>query len=97
MPSHGVGDRTPDEQATVVMAWRRLARHLFAARIRADLYQRQVARRMGTTANAISRLENAVGSPPSFGTLHKYARAVGCRLEIRLVARDWRDDDDADD
>ena len=81
------------QRAAMLAAWQRLARHLFAMRIRADLYQRQVARRMGTTANAISRLENAAGRPPSLTTLYKYAAAVGCRLEIRLVARDWRDDD----
>lgn len=50
---------------------------------------------MGTTANAISRLENARGPLPGLATLYRYANAVGCRLEIRLIERDWRDEDDA--
>jgi transcriptional regulator with XRE-family HTH domain len=49
--------------------------------------------RTGTTANAISRLENAAGPLPSLATLYKYAQAVDCSLEVRLIERDWREDD----
>ena len=63
----------------------RISRYLVAARIDAGLTQAQVASRMGTTASAISRLENAAGHRPTVTTLAHYAQAVGCSLEIRLV------------
>jgi transcriptional regulator with XRE-family HTH domain len=40
---------------------------------------------MGTTKSAVSRLEGAGTHSPSVGTLRRYARAVGCEVEIRLV------------
>ena len=59
-------------------------RELISARIRAGLTQESVATRMGTTKSAVSRLESAGRHSPSVSTLRKYARAVGCELEIRL-------------
>jgi transcriptional regulator with XRE-family HTH domain len=41
---------------------------------------------MGTTKSAVSRLEAAGKHSPSVSTLKKYARAVGCEVEIRLVS-----------
>ena len=64
-----------------------LVRELIAARAGAGLTQLQVAVAMGTTKSAVSRLEGVGGSSPSVNTLRKYARAVGCELEIRFVAR----------
>ena len=61
---------------------------LFKARSRAGLTQAQVAERMETQTPAVARLEAGGGSKkhsPSFATLYKYAEAVGCRLEIKLV------------
>lgn len=46
---------------------------------------------MGTSVSAISRLENGLGHPPGLATLYKYAQAVGCRLEVRLLPIDWRE------
>ena len=92
MGCKGSGALTADETAGAVELWQRVSRHLFATRIRADLYQRQVARRMGTTTSGVSRLENGLGHPPGLVTLYKYARAVGCRVEVRLVPIDWRED-----
>ena len=63
----------------------RVSRHLLAARINAGLIQRQVAKRMGTTTSAVSRLENAAGHPPTLLTLEHYAQAVGCSLDVRLI------------
>jgi transcriptional regulator with XRE-family HTH domain len=63
----------------------RLSRELAFARLRAGLLQRDVAKRMGTTTSAISRLENAAGHRPTLATLERYARAVGCSLDIRLA------------
>ena len=62
-----------------------LVRELLTARARAGLTQEQVAAGMGTTKSSISRLEAVGGPSPSVGTLQKYARAVGCEVEIRLV------------
>ena len=62
-----------------------ISRELAIARFRSLLLQQQVARRMGTTASAISRLENAVGPRPSLTTLERYADAVDCYLDIRLI------------
>src|SRR5437660_10085639 len=60
---------------------------LLKARRRAGLTQAEVAAKMGTKTPAVARLEAGGGSQrhsPSVATLRKYARAVGCRLEIRL-------------
>jgi transcriptional regulator with XRE-family HTH domain len=60
---------------------------LLWARQRAGLTQAEVAARMGTKTPAVARLEGGGGTrkhSPSVATLRKYARAVGCRLEIRL-------------
>jgi len=62
---------------------------LVRARKEAGLTQAQVAERMGTKPSAVARLESGGGSKkhsPSVATLHRYAKAVGRRLEIRLVA-----------
>jgi transcriptional regulator with XRE-family HTH domain len=50
--------------------------------------QAEVAERMGTKPPAVARLESSLISgkhSPSIATLKKYAKAVGCRLEIKLV------------
>jgi DNA-binding XRE family transcriptional regulator len=62
-----------------------LVRELIAARTKAGLTQEQVAESMGTTKSAVSRLEGLGKHSPSVNTLHKYATAVGCEVEIRLV------------
>ncbi len=59
---------------------------ILAARKAAGLTQAEIARRIGTTQSAVARLESASGKYlPSLATLHKYADAVGCRVEIRLI------------
>jgi len=63
----------------------RLTREMLAARAKFGLTQEAVAVRMGTTKSAVSRLEAAGKHAPSLFTLKKYAQAVGCRLEIKLV------------
>ena len=63
---------------------------LIKARNKAGLTQAEVAERMGTKTPAIARLESGGGSKkhsPSIATLHKYAEALGCALEIKLVPR----------
>jgi DNA-binding XRE family transcriptional regulator len=58
---------------------------LLKARARAGLTQDAVAERMGTTKSAVSRLEAAGKHAPSLTTLKRYAKAVGCELQIKLV------------
>ena len=58
---------------------------LLKARARAGLTQDAVAERMGTTKSAVSRLEGAGKHAPSLSTLRRYAQAVGCELQVKLV------------
>ena len=65
-----------------------LLRQMFKAREAAGLSQAQVASRMGTKAPAITRLESSLSSgkhSPSLTTLRRYAQAVGCDLQVKLV------------
>ncbi len=56
------------------------------ARAAAGLTQAEVAARIGTTQSAIARLESPTNRRfPSVETLQKYARALGCRVEIKFV------------
>jgi transcriptional regulator with XRE-family HTH domain len=56
------------------------------ARSSAGVTQAEVAKRIGTTQSAIARLESGSGKhSPSLATLQKYAHALGCRLELRLI------------
>jgi len=56
------------------------------ARAAAGVTQAEVAERIGTTQSAVARLESGRGKhSPSIATLEKYAHALGCRLELRLV------------
>ncbi|MCI5150238.1 MAG: XRE family transcriptional regulator [Candidatus Electrothrix sp. MAN1_4] len=66
-----------------------LLRELLQARHKAGLSQAEIAERMGTKAPAVTRLESSLSSgkhSPSIATLKKYASALGCHLEIKLVA-----------
>jgi len=55
-------------------------------RAAAGITQAEVAERIGTTQSAIARLESGGGKhSPSLATLQKYAHALGCRLELRLI------------
>ena len=65
-----------------------LASQMLGARAKAGLTQDAVAERMGTTKSAISRLESAGRHAPSLATLKKYAEAVGCDLQVKLVPRE---------
>lgn len=68
-------------------------RQMLQARKAAGLTQAQVAERMGTKPPAVTRLESALSSgkhSPSLATLRRYATAVGCRLEVRLIGVDAR-------
>jgi DNA-binding XRE family transcriptional regulator len=67
----------------------KLLKCMLSARAHAGLSQSEVAKRMGTKPPAIVRLEQSLSTgahSPSVFTLSKYAEAVNCRLDIRLVA-----------
>jgi DNA-binding XRE family transcriptional regulator len=56
------------------------------ARAAAGITQSEVAERIGTTQSAVARLESGGGKhSPSLATLQKYAHALGCRLQLRLI------------
>ena len=65
-----------------------LLRGMLMARQKAGLSQSEIAERMGTKPPAITRLESSLSSgrhSPSIATLKKYAKAVDCHLEIKLI------------
>ncbi len=62
-----------------------LAAQMLKARARAGLTQELVAERMGTTKSAISRLEAVGKHAPSLSTLPRYAEAVGCQIQVKLI------------
>ena len=62
-----------------------IANQMLAARSRAGLTQEAVASRMGTSKSTVSRLESAGKHAPSLSSIKRYAEAVGCKVEIRLV------------
>ena len=56
------------------------------ARAASGLTQAEVAERVGTTQSVVARLESGTNRhSPSLATLQRYARALGYRLELRLV------------
>ena len=58
------------------------------ARAAQGLTQAQVAEKIGTTQSAVARMESGSGKhSPSLATLSKYAEALGCKLEVRLVRK----------
>jgi transcriptional regulator with XRE-family HTH domain len=58
------------------------------ARASQGLTQAQVAEKIGTTQSAVARMESGSGRhSPSLATLSKYAEALGCKLEVRLVRK----------
>ena len=66
----------------------RVASHIFAARKRAGLTQKQLGELIGTTQTAIARLENADYEGHSLSVLIRIAEALNNRLEIALIPRD---------
>jgi len=66
-----------------------LLHEILKARQNAGLSQAEIAERMGTKAPAVTRLESSLSSgkhSPSIATLKKYADALDCHLEIKLIA-----------
>jgi transcriptional regulator with XRE-family HTH domain len=64
-----------------------LIRELLLARQHLGLTQESIAQKIGTTKSAVSLLESGGKHIPSKTTLRKYAEAIGCELEIKLVPK----------
>lgn len=65
-----------------------LLTEMIKARRAAGLSQQEVAQRMGTKQTAVARLESSSGKikhSPSLATLQRYARAIGCHLDIKFI------------
>jgi len=73
-------DKATDEYA--------LLDEFLKARAAQGLTQAQLAEKIGTTQSAVARMESGKGkNSPSLATLTKYADALECRLEVRLIRK----------
>ena len=63
-----------------------IARAIIDARIKRQITQEEIARRVGTGQAVISRLEGASGKP-SLSLVQRVADALGLRVELRLVPK----------
>ena len=63
-----------------------IARKIYDLRAKAGISQRELARRVGTTASTICRLEDADYDGHSLFMLKRVAEALDKRVEIRFVA-----------
>ncbi len=73
-------ERIEDEEGELVDA-------LLKARQDAGLTQAELAKRMGTQAPAVARLERSLATgkhSPSLATLRRYVKACGRKLELRV-------------
>lgn len=67
------------------------AQLLYDMRTMAGLSQRELAKRVGTTASVICRMEDAGYQGHTLGMLRRIAAALERRLELRAVPlRSWR-------
>jgi ribosome-binding protein aMBF1 (putative translation factor) len=62
-----------------------IARKIYDLRTKAGLSQRQLAKKIGTTASVICRLEDADYDGHSLSMLKRIAEALDKRVEIRFV------------
>lgn len=62
-----------------------IARKIYDLRTRAGLTQRQLAKKIGTTASVISRLEDADYEGHSLAMLNRIAAAFNKRVELEFV------------
>ncbi len=62
-----------------------VAEEVIKARCRAHMTQAELAKKIGTKAPAIPRLESPVYGKVTMTMLKKVANALGCKLQIKLV------------
>jgi DNA-binding XRE family transcriptional regulator len=63
-----------------------VAKRIFDLRTKAGLTQRELAKKVGTTASAICRLEDADYEGHSLSMMKRIAAALDKRVEIRFVS-----------
>jgi DNA-binding XRE family transcriptional regulator len=80
-------DGNPGRQAQLEQAKAddAVARKIYELRIKRGLTQKQLAKLVGTTHSAISRLEDADYEGHSLAMLNRIAAAMNKRVEIRFV------------
>lgn len=66
----------------------RIAEQIHALRTAADLSQKDLAERVGTTQSVISRLEDADYDGHSLSMLERIAQALGHRVCIHFIPQD---------
>jgi transcriptional regulator with XRE-family HTH domain len=64
-----------------------LARKIFRLRTKAGLSQRELAERVGTSASAICRLEDADYDGHSLSVLKRIAHALEQRVDVRFLPK----------
>jgi len=65
-----------------------LARKIFRLRTKAGLSQRELAERVGTSASAICRLEDAEYDGHSLSVLRRIAQALDKRVDVRFLPKE---------
>lgn len=61
-----------------------VARALILARLKNDLTQKELAKKMGTKQSVISRVENA-RTTPSLSFMKRLAQVLGMNLEVKFA------------
>ena len=80
----GEDDKRIEEYEEVVLN-AEIARKIYDLRTKAGLSQRELAKRVGTSASAVCRLEDADYEGHSLAMLNRIAAALNRRVEIRFV------------
>ncbi len=79
------GDEEQEAAFEAELANSEIGRQIYDLRTNAGLTQGQLAKRVGTTASVISRLEDADYDGHSLSMLRRIARALHRRVEIRFL------------
>jgi len=80
------GDPEHEEAIEQALFDTEVASKVYDLRTKAGLSQRALAKKVGTTASVICRLEDADYEGNSLAMLRRIAEAVGKRLQIRLIS-----------
>ena len=65
-----------------------IAEQIYALRTSAELSQKELAQRVGTTQSVISRLEDADYDGHSLAMLERIAQGLGCRVCVHFVRQE---------
>ncbi len=79
------GDPKREEEYEEEVINAQLARKIYELRMKAGLTQQELAKRVGTSKSAISRLEDADYEGHSLSMLKRIAEALDKRVEIRFM------------